>query len=75
MNIRAECSNRNCSAFGIEKSVAVGQMLGYRAAKDRVQCPSCGELMGTTKTVNTSLKGRSKSIPRRKEYRKRTSKR
>jgi hypothetical protein len=33
MNVRAKCSNRDRSAFGIEKSVLVGQMLGYGAAR------------------------------------------
>jgi hypothetical protein len=75
MNIRAACSNPECSACGIEKSVMVGQMLGYGVENDRVKCPSCGELMKTTETINTSSKGRSKTIPRRKDYRKRTSKR
>jgi hypothetical protein len=74
MNIRAECSNRDCSAYGIEKSVMVGQMLGYGAANGRVRCPSCGELMKTTQTLNTSLKGRGKNV-RRKEYRRRAPKR
>jgi hypothetical protein len=75
VNVRAKCSNENCSGFGIVKSVAVGQMQGYGAPHDRVKCPVCGELMTTTQTINTSSKGRGKSIPRRKEYRKRSSKR
>jgi len=50
MNERAKCVNEKCSAFGIEKSVPVGQMLGYGAANDRVRCPTCGELMRTTRT-------------------------
>jgi ribosomal protein S27E len=45
MKIKAECSNPKCSAFGIEKSVVVGQMRGYGAPNDRVTCPVCGELM------------------------------
>jgi len=32
MNIRAECSNPKCTACGVEKSIAVGQMLGYGAS-------------------------------------------
>jgi hypothetical protein len=50
MNVVAKCPNPKCSEFGAEKSVVVGQLLGYGAPKDRVKCPSCGELMTTTKT-------------------------
>jgi hypothetical protein len=64
MNIRAECSNPKCTACGVEKSVAVGQMLGYGARNDRVTCPICGELMKTTETLNTSSKGRGKTLGR-----------
>jgi hypothetical protein len=79
MNIRARCSNRDCSAFGTETSVAIGQARGYGAANDRVKCELCGRLMTTTETQNTSLKrpstkGRSKSLSR-KRYQKRTPKR
>jgi hypothetical protein len=58
MNIRAKCSNSNCSEVGIEKSVVVGQLLGLGAPNDRVTCSVCGELMKTTETQNTSAKGR-----------------
>jgi hypothetical protein len=88
MNIRAECSNPKCFAFGIEKSVAVGRMLGYGAPNDRINCPICGQLMKTTQTINTTAKGRTKgrsksmgtvsTRPRagiRKRLRKRISKR
>ncbi len=78
MNTKAKCSNRECSAFGIEKSVFVGQMLGYGAHNDPVTCSLCGNLMTTTATINTSLKGRSskgrgKSLSR-KRYQKRMPK-
>jgi hypothetical protein len=75
MNVKAECRNPRCSASGIVKSVVVGQMLGYGAPNDRVKCPSCGELMSTTETINTSSKGRGKSPRGRKPDRKRMSKR
>jgi hypothetical protein len=74
MNLKAKCSNPKCAAFGIEKSVSTGQMIGYGAPNDRVRCPSCGELMTTTKSINVSGKMRGKT-QRRKEYRKRGSKR
>ena len=64
MNIKAECQNPTCSAYRIEKSVAVGQMLGYGAPNDRVTCPACGTVMKTTETVNTSSKGRGKALGR-----------
>jgi len=50
MNVRAKCVKRGCEEFGIEKSVAVGQLNGYGAKNDRVKCPACGELMQTTQT-------------------------
>jgi predicted RNA-binding Zn-ribbon protein involved in translation (DUF1610 family) len=80
MNIRAKCVNVKCPAYGIEKSVAVGQMLGYGAKNDRVKCPSCGELMRTTESINTSSgkvsrKPVGRSIVRRPTTRKRIKKR
>ena len=65
MNIRAKCNNRECDAYGIEKSVAFGQALGYGADNDRVKCPQCGVLMTTTKSMNTQDKVRGKTMPRR----------
>ena len=50
MNVRAKCVNPECEANGIEKSVVIGQVLGYGAANDRVKCPIFGELMQTTQT-------------------------
>jgi hypothetical protein len=64
MNIKAQCPNSKCSNYGIEKSAAVGQMLGYGAPNDCVNCPACGTLMKTTETLNTSSKGRGKSLGR-----------
>jgi len=54
MNLRAKCINKSCPAFGIEKSVMVGQLAGYGAPNERVICPSCGQLMRTTKSINVS---------------------
>lgn len=54
MNLRAKCVNRNCPAFGIEKSVMIGRLAGFGAPNDRVLCPSCGQLMRTTKSINVS---------------------
>jgi hypothetical protein len=57
MNLRAKCVNRNCPAFGIEKSVMIGRLAGFGAPNDRVLCPFCGQLVRTTKSINVS-KGR-----------------
>jgi hypothetical protein len=76
MNTKAECPNPKCSNYGVEKSVAVGQMWGYGAPNDRVTCAVCGTLMKTTQTVNTSSKGRGKTLGRgleRKAIRSKTS--
>jgi hypothetical protein len=54
MNLRAKCVNSTCPAFGIEKSVMVGQLSGYGAPNDRVICPCCGQLMRTTRSINIS---------------------
>ncbi len=54
MNIRAKCVNEKCASFGTEKSVFVGQLMGFGASNDRVKCPSCGELMKATESINTS---------------------
>jgi hypothetical protein len=58
MNLRAKCVSTKCPAYGLEKSVAVGQMLGYGAKNDRVNCPACGELMQTTQSINVSTRNR-----------------
>ena|ERR1035441_3427786 len=34
MNLRAKCVNKACPAFGIEKSVMVGQLTGYGAPNE-----------------------------------------
>jgi hypothetical protein len=54
VNLRAKCVNKDCRAFGIEKSVMIGQLAGYGAPNDRVSCPVCGQLMQTTKSINVS---------------------
>jgi hypothetical protein len=67
MNTRATCINKDCAAFGIEKSVIIGKLAGFGAPNDRVICPLCGKLMRTTQTVNTSTKltGKRLRIPSR----------
>ena len=54
MNLRAKCLKEACPEFGIEKSVMLGQLAGYGAPNNRVLCPSCGQLMRTTKSINVS---------------------
>lgn len=75
MNVRAKCVNPKCDHYGIEKSVMTGQMWGYGAPNDRVRCPGCGELMRTTKSINTTNKGRGKSYRGPKRSPKRAFKR
>jgi hypothetical protein len=81
MNLRAKCVNTKCPAYGLQKSVAVGQMLGYGAKNDRVKCPACGELMQTTQSINVSTGKRAtkrpvgRRIPGRTLGTKRTAKR
>jgi hypothetical protein len=69
MNIRGKCPNRDCATFGIEKSVFVGQFLGFGVANDRVNCPSCGSLMKTTATLNTTLRSRGQLRSRKRPLR------
>jgi hypothetical protein len=54
MNLRAMCVNQDCRAFGIEKSVMLGQLAGFGAPNDRGICPACGQLMRTTMSINIS---------------------
>jgi hypothetical protein len=86
MNIRAKCVNKECTAYDNEKSVLVGQLLGYGAPNDRVLCPLCGGLMKTTKTEAPSSYGRrsardssrrmpSRSLTGRKPPKRKTTKR
>lgn len=81
MNLRAKCVNTNCKAYGLEKSVAVGQMLGHGAKNDRVNCPACGQVMQTTQSMNVSTGKRTakrpvgRRIPGRTLITKRTAKR
>ena len=65
MNIRAMCINRDCKAYNIEKSVAVGTLLGFGARNGRVKCPSCGKLMRTTKSVAAKPRGGNRPKPSR----------
>jgi len=39
MNIRAKCINRDCKAYNIERSVAVGTVVGFGARNGRLKCP------------------------------------
>jgi hypothetical protein len=59
MNLKAKCVNPKCPNNGYEKSVVVGQLLGYGAPNDRIKCPACGELMRTTRSINVSSTKRS----------------
>jgi|GEM_PF-2522686 hypothetical protein len=63
MNMRAKCTNEKCEFNGIERSVPIGQILGYGTANDSVKCPGCGSIMTTTKTaaIRTRDKNRRKS--------------
>lgn len=70
MNLRAKCVSEKCALRGIEKSVAVGQLTGFGAKNDRVKCPSCGELMQTTKSV--AVKRRDATTSRRRPPRRRS---
>lgn len=63
MNIRAKCINKACAAYEKEKSVFVGQLLGYGAPNERVICSVCGSLMKTTQTSAPSDYGRDCSRP------------
>jgi hypothetical protein len=65
MNLRARCANEKCDFKGIERSVFVGQALGYGVANDRVKCPGCGGLMATTKTAATRPRVKSRRKSRR----------
>jgi len=44
MNVPAKCVNPECEANGIEKSVVIGQVLGYGAANDRVKLSRCTQM-------------------------------
>lgn len=63
MNLRAKCVNEECPAYDKEESVFVGQFLGLGAPNDRMKCASCGQLMKTTQSINTSSIRRSPARP------------
>ena len=75
MNIRAECRNQQCPNYRLEKSVVVGELLGYGAPNGRIACPKCGELMSTTETENVSTRRKDTSRTRRRRAANRSSKR
>lgn len=86
MNIKAKCINKECKAYNVEKSVAIGQLLGYGAPNDRMICPQCGALLKTTQTEAPSSYGRrstrdssrrmpSRSLTGRKPPKRKTTKR
>jgi hypothetical protein len=58
MNITAECRNGKCKLKDKPQSVAIGTLMGYGTGNERVICPECGEIMTTTKKLNSSKMGR-----------------
>jgi len=60
MDMLAKCTNEKCEFKGIERSVPIGQILGYGTANERVKCPGCDSLMVPTKTV--AVRARVKSM-------------
>lgn len=65
VNIKAKCVKTDCPGYGVVKSVLVGLTMGYGAENDRVKCPSCGELMRTVESINTSKSSGRKSNARK----------
>lgn len=65
MDMLAKCTAEKCKFKGVEKSVPIGQILGYGTANERVKCPGCGNLMTVTKTVVV----RARAMRRRKSPR------
>jgi hypothetical protein len=67
MNMSAKCVKKGCSRFGPETSTAILYVNRWSAGNDRYNCPACGELMQTVRTISQSIKGSAslKTIPRR----------
>jgi hypothetical protein len=60
MNVRAKCVNKQCPEFGVTKPVILEKCAGQGAPNERIICRTCGQLMRTTKTVDTTAKVRTK---------------
>jgi len=57
MNLRAKCVNKQCRAYGIEKSVTIETYAGFGAPNDRTICRICEHLMRTTQSMSLRDKG------------------
>ena len=60
MNVRAKCVNKQCPEYGVTKPVVQEKYAGQGAPNERIICRTCGQLMRTTKTVDTTTKLRTK---------------
>lgn len=60
MNVRAKRVNKQCPEYGVVKSVMPEKYAGQGAPSERIICRTCGQLMQTTKTVDTTAKVRTK---------------
>jgi hypothetical protein len=60
MSVRAKCVNKQCQEYGVVKSVMLEKYAGQGAPNERIICRTCGQLMRTTKTVDTTAKLRTK---------------
>lgn len=60
MNVRAKCVNKQCSEYGVTKSVMLETYAGQGAPNERIVCRTCGQLMRTSKTVDVTTKLRTK---------------
>lgn len=57
MNIRAKCVNKDCSEYGVTKSVLMETYAGQGAPNERIICRTCQHLMRTTRAVSMADKG------------------
>ena len=62
LNIRAKCVNKQCPAYGIQKSVVLETYAGQGTANERIICRTCQQLMETTRTVDVSAKAPGKRL-------------
>jgi hypothetical protein len=60
MNVRAKCVNKQCPEYGVAKSVMLETYAGQGAPNERIVCRTCGQLMRTSKTVDSTTKLRTK---------------
>lgn len=51
MHVRARCANSSCAAYGIDKTIVVGQLGMFRNQRNELTCAHCRQVMKIMKAT------------------------